>query len=116
VKLWTTNFTTDIGAARPKRVFVTEFGSVPDPLRPNRKAQWLAEACRWFTHPDNAMFEAAMYFDVNQMRLVNWRWTKRSGAYYSTTPVGDDQLSIATLGTMSRSARFLPGGGACPTV
>jgi hypothetical protein len=116
VKLWTTNFTTEIGSARPKRVFVTEFGSVPDPLRPNRKAQWLAEACRWFTDPANAMFEAALYFDVNQMRLVSWRWTKRNGAWFSTTPAGDDQLSISTLGAMSRSARFLPGGGSCPTV
>jgi hypothetical protein len=116
VKLWATNFTNEMGTARPKRVFVTEFGSVPDPLRPNRKAQWIAEACRWFTDPSNDMFEAALYFDVNQMRLVNWRWTKRNGAWYSTTPNGDDQTSISALSAMSRSSRFLPGGGGCPTV
>jgi len=50
------------------------------------------------------------------MRLVNWRWTKRNGAWYSTTPNGDDQASISTLSAMSRSSRFLPGGGGCPTV
>jgi hypothetical protein len=115
VKLWTTNHTSDIGAARPKRVFVTELGSVPDPHRPQRKAQWIGEACRWFSDPANSMFEAALYFDVNQMRLKTWTWTKRNGAWFSSTPKADDTPSINALGAMSRSARFSPGGGACPT-
>ena len=100
------------GNVRP--LMLAEYGSVPDPTRPDRRPQWIADACRFFTDPENARFHAASYFDVNQMRLSTWQWTKQStGAWSASTPTGTDTRSVAALASMGASARFSGSTNPC---
>ena len=94
---------------------LAEYGSVPDPTRPDRRPQWIADACRFFSEPANARFHAASYFDVNQMRLSTWRWTRQSTGTWTAaaTPTGTDTRSVAALAAMGGSARFSGSTNPC---
>jgi hypothetical protein len=46
-----------------KGLMLLEFGSVEDPARPGRKAQWLHDAARVLTSPAYRQFRAALYWD-----------------------------------------------------
>jgi hypothetical protein len=101
------------GSVRP--LMLAEYGSVPDPTRPDRRPQWIADACRFLSDPVNARFHAASYFDVNQMRLTTWNWTKLSSGAWSaaSTPTGTDTRSVAALAEMGASARFSGSTNPC---
>jgi hypothetical protein len=52
---WATNFgALSDGSTRP--LMLAEYGSVPDPVRPTRRAAWIAEACRFLSGPEQARF------------------------------------------------------------
>lgn len=52
------------GLAHPgKGLMLLEFGTVEDPARPGRKAQWLTDAARLFTQPAYRQYRAILYWD-----------------------------------------------------
>ncbi len=110
---WATyNAQTPTGGVRP--LVLAEYGSLPDPTRPYRRAAWLGAGCRFLSSVANTRFVVANYFDVNQMRLVGWNWTKAAdGSWSATAPTGDDGPSIRALAAVGSAPRF-GGTGACP--
>lgn len=95
-------------------VFLAEVGSVPDPTRPERRPDWLTDACRYLQDADRIV--GALYFDANTVRLSSWQWTKRADkAWYATPPpTGPDQLSVSRWGDLLGSPRA-GGDRACGT-
>ncbi len=85
------------GRAAP--VYIAELGSVPDPTRPSRRAEWLQEGCRYVQQQPR--IRGVLYFDANTMRLHTWNWKKRAdGAWDATAPTtGVDTLSAKGFGT-----------------
>jgi len=110
---WATNW-----AARPdgskRPLMLAEYGSVPDPTRPGRRAAWFGDACRFLSAPAQARFHGAVYFDVAQWGLTTWRWQKTDGRWSAVGgPTGPDTRSIAAMGQLGRSTRF-GGTNPCP--
>ena len=100
------------GGVRP--LMLAEYGSVPDPTRPDRRAQWITDACNFLSEPVNSRFVAASYFDVNQMRLNTWNWSKQStGTWSASTVSGTDTRSVAALASMGASDRFSASANPC---
>ena len=100
------------GGERP--IVLAEYGSVPDPTRPGRRATWLANACGFLTSTASSRFLIADYFDTNQMRLATWNWIRQpDGSWKTTSLTGSDTSSVQALATAGRAARF-GGTGACP--
>lgn len=104
---WATNFAAlPGGATRP--LILAEYGSVPDPVRPTRRAAWLTDACRFLSAPDQARIIGALYFDVNQMRLTTWQWSKVGPGRWTAvgTPAGTDDAAVTALRGTGGSPRF----------
>jgi hypothetical protein len=109
---WTDNWARSPSGARSD-IFVAEYGSVPDPTRPTRKPTWIADACRYLSSPAAAQTLAASYFDVNEVRLTNWSWTKVGTSWTAGLATTTDSASVTKLAGMGASTRF-GGTAACP--
>jgi len=112
IERWTDAWAATSGGGQ-RQLYLAEYGSVPDPTRSARRAEWLTRACTYLSSPPARRFVAASYFDVNVVQLGRWNWTRTTDGRWSATgsSSGVDTTSVAALGAAGRSARF---GGAGP--
>jgi hypothetical protein len=112
--LWATNWAGT--ATGPRPLMLAEYGSVPDPTRPTRRAAWLGDSCRFLTAPANSRVQGALYFDQNEVRLTNWRWQKAADSRWSAVgnPSGTDTGTVSALAAIGGSTRF-GGTSSCPS-
>jgi hypothetical protein len=110
VLLWSTYNAPRPDGADPT-VILAELGSVPDPTRPDRRPDWIAEGCSFLQSAHRIV--GALYFHTKTVRLSNWNWTKRSdGAWDAVgSPLGTDTASMKAWGAVMASPR---AGGSVP--
>jgi hypothetical protein len=90
-----------------KGLMLLEFGSVEDPARPGRKAQWLSDAGRVLAGPAYAQFRAALYWDDQH---TGARTTPACDFDYRTSPGAlSAWRSLATVPAFAVRSTCAPG-------
>ena len=104
VLLWSTHHAPRPDGS-PGTVFLAEVGSVPDPTRPQRRPDWIQDACGYLESQPRIV--GSLYFDTNTVRLSTWSWTKHAdGSWHAApNPTDTDHASVAAWGELMASPR-----------